>query len=38
MIRQEKTPEELDALIAKYHRDVKASWFEANRRRALEGM
>ncbi len=33
-----KTPEELDAMIAKYHRDVKSSQIQANRRRALEGM
>ncbi len=33
-----KTPEELDAMIAKYHSDVKSSLFEANRRRAMEGM
>jgi hypothetical protein len=33
-----KAPGELDAMIAKYHRDVKASRIEANRRHALEGM
>jgi hypothetical protein len=33
-----KTPQQLDALIAKYHSDVKASLMEANWSRALEGM
>ena len=32
-----KTPEQLDAMIGKYHRDVKNSRMEAIRRRALEG-
>ena len=31
-----KTQEQLDALIAKYHRDVKTSRMEANRRNMLE--
>jgi hypothetical protein len=31
-----KTPEELDAMIAKYSRDVKSSRFEANWLRAME--
>ncbi len=33
-----KTPKQLDAIIVKYHRDVKASLMEANQHRALEGM
>ena len=33
-----KTPEESDAMIARYHRDMKSSRIEANRRRAMEGM
>ena len=34
-----KTPEQLDAIIAKYHSDVKTSRMEANRRRnLLEGI
>jgi hypothetical protein len=33
-----KTPEELDAMIAKYPRDVKSSLFEANWHSAMEGM
>jgi hypothetical protein len=33
-----KTPEELDAIIAKYHKNMKSSRIEANRRRAMEGM
>jgi hypothetical protein len=33
-----KTPEELDAIIAQYHRDVNSSRIEANWRSALEGM
>ncbi len=33
-----KTPEELDAMIAKYHRDMKSSQIEANQFRAMEGM
>ena len=33
-----KTQEQLDAMIAKYHRDVKASRMDANRRRMLEGI
>ena len=33
-----KTPEELDAMIARYHRDMKSSRIENNRRRAMEGM
>ena len=30
-----KTPEELDAMIARYHRDMKSSRIEANLRRAM---
>ncbi len=33
-----KTPQELDAMIAKYHRDMKSSRIGANRRSAIEGM
>jgi hypothetical protein len=33
-----KSVEESDAMIAKYHRDVKSSRFEVNQRCALEGM
>jgi len=33
-----KTPEELDAMIARYHRDMKSSRIENNQRRAMEGM
>jgi hypothetical protein len=33
-----KIPEQSDAMIAKYHRDVKARRMEANWGRALEGM
>ncbi len=33
-----KTPEELDAIIAKYHGDMKSSRIEDNRRLAMEGM
>ncbi len=33
-----KTPEDVDVMIAKYNRDIKASLIEANGRRALEGM
>ncbi len=33
-----KTPEKLDAMIARYHRDMKSSLIENNRRRAMEGM
>ncbi len=33
-----KTPEELDAMIARYHLDMKSSQIEANQRRAMEGM
>ncbi len=33
-----KTLEELDAMIARYHRDMKSSRIEANRRHAMEGM
>ncbi len=33
-----KTPEDLDAMIARYHRDMESSRIEANRRRAMEGM
>jgi hypothetical protein len=33
-----QTSEELDAMTAKYHRDLKSSRFEVNRRSAMEGM
>ncbi len=33
-----KTPEQLDAMIAKYKRGKTASRMEATRRRALEGI
>ena len=33
-----KTPEELDAMIARYHPDMKSSRIEANWRRAMDGM
>jgi hypothetical protein len=33
-----KTPEVLDAMIARYHQDMKSSRIEADQRRAMEGM
>ena len=37
-IGKTQTPEELDAMIARYHRDMKSSRIEADQRRAMEGM